>query len=100
MIIDCKIEKVLQPIHGFSKSGNEYYRQPIVVSFAESIKKRTGETLVIEHSIKVELFGDIAKNFTLDVGTYISLDVRFDTNVFEGKDYQNISSRYLVVRSA
>lgn len=100
MIIDCKLEKILEARHGFSKSGNEYYRQQIIVSFAEQKKRHTGDIFVVEHTLKVELFGDIAKHFTLEVGAYISIDIKFNTNEYEGKEYQNISSSYLVVRSA
>ena len=100
MIIDCQITKVLKDRNGVSQAGKPYYVQPIEITWQEARRNNSGETFVVEHSIKLELLGDYAKNFKLKEGDYVSIDIRFSTREYEGKTYNNITSNYLILRSA
>lgn len=100
MIIDCQITKVLKDRSGVSQAGKPYNIQPIEITWQEAKRNNSGETFVVEHSVKVELIGEYAKNFNLKEGDYISIDIRFSTREYEGKMFNNISSSYLILRSA
>ena len=100
MIIDCQITKVFKDRSGVSQAGKPYNIQPIEIAWQEAKRNNSGETFVVEHSVAVDLMGDYAKNFSLKVGDYISIDIRFSTNEFKEKMYNRITSNYLILRSA
>ena len=83
MLLDCQITKIHEAIKGTSsKTGNEYCIVPIEVEWLEQKSKSSGETFVIEHSLKIELRGQAAQNMSLQTGTFVTIDARFVTNTY------------------
>lgn len=101
MNTDCRIIKILPPIDGVTKDERKlpYHFQPIVIGWEEpKVDKRTGETYLMNHSLEVELRGETAKNFTLEEGTNITIDLRFESRVYNGKYFNKIFSHFIFVR--
>ena len=99
MKIDCKIKSILEARSGLKKDHNTYwYSQKIEVEWQEAKTRNDGTIYATDQSLIVELWGDMAKNFTLQVGQSITLDVKFETADFQGKRFNSIRSGFLVMR--
>lgn len=100
MLLDCQITKIHEAVTGTSKqTGNAYTIVPIEVEWLEQKHKSSGEAFAVEHTLLVELRGAAAQNMSLQAGTYVTIDVRFVTNLFNEKTYNKIYSNYIILRA-
>ena len=99
MKLDCKIKSILEARSGLKKDNTTYwYSQKIEVEWQEAKTRNDGTIYAVDQSLVVRLFGDMAKNFTLPVGQSITLDIHCETNEYQGKMYNDISSSFLIMR--
>lgn len=97
MKIDCKIKSILEPRSGV-KEEKQWYLQPIVVEWQESKTRNDGTIYAVDQSLMIELTGEKAKNFTLPVGTNVTVDVRFETHEYLGRTYNGVRCGFIILR--
>lgn len=99
MKIDCKIKSILEARSGLKKDNTTYwYSQKIEVEWQEAKTRNDGTIYAVDQSLIVQLFGDMAKNFTLTVGQSITLDIHFECHEYQGKKFNDVSSSFLIMR--
>ena len=99
MKIECTIKSIGVAQSGVNAStGNTWHRQPIEVEWKEARQSREGSVFQKDQSLMVDLWGDIAKNFTLSVGQGIILDVNLTTHEYGGRKFNEVRSNFLILR--
>lgn len=99
MKIDCTIKSIGECRSGTNAStGMQWYVRPIEVEWQEQRTKGDGSIYAIENSLKVEIWGDHASNFTIPIGSNVTLDIKFAIHEFNGKTFNNIRSTFIIMR--
>ena len=98
MKIDCKIKRILEHRSGLTKEPKAWHIQPIEIEWQEPRTKSDGTIYAIDNTLVVDIAGDMAANFTLQVGQAITVDIRFSTTEWGNKTLNNIRSTFILLR--
>jgi hypothetical protein len=90
------IKEVLPSRSGSTGNGDFYY-QPVVVESAETYLRMDGSQGVKNHSFMVDITGRLAKEFSLQVGTKVRMNLFFRCTQWQGKWFQRITSSVVYV---
>mgnify|MGYP003305266870 CR=1 FL=1 len=99
MKIDCVLKAVGECRSGDNATtGRRWFIRPIEVEWQENRLRGDGTTYTIDNTLKVDLFGEHAQNFSLAVGSNVTIDVRFETSIYNGKTINSIRSTFIILR--
>lgn len=99
MKIDCVIKEVGECRSGTAATtGKTWYIRPIVVEWQDQHVKGDGSTYAVDNTLKVDMFGEHAQKFSLAVGSNVTIDVRFETSLYNGRTINSIRSTFIILR--
>ena len=99
MKIECKIKSIGEHKSAQNATtGNTWHRLPIEVTWTEQRQGKDCSFYNVEHSLVVELRGDNAKDFSLNVGQSVTMDIHFSTYEWNGKILNNVRSSFIILR--
>ena len=90
------IKEVLPARSGSTGKGDFYY-QPVVVESAETYLRMDGSQGVKNHSFVVDITGRLAREFSLQAGTRVRMNLYFRCSEWQGKWFQHVTSSVVYV---